>query len=243
MNGRQVPPDGTGDDEALPCGTPLRAVWEAYDAGTAAQDPHLGTCPHCTAALHELTVLDGFVERARSADRSPAVDPDPFTTRVMELVRLEVRSGPALPLGGAEEDLWIVEAAVAKAFRAAVDALPGVRAGSCRVRPADSGAEAGGGSVRVDLEVVTSLERNLQEVAEAVRHRVVDSAHRALGLEVDAVDVTVADVLDDSGQAHGTTFSYAAAPGTGTAPGHGSGGRFGGPGTGGGPVPEGGTGR
>nr|WP_212911460.1 hypothetical protein [Streptomyces sp. TS71-3] len=212
---------GVPDDELLPCGRFLSVIWEAGHAGTAAEDPHMRTCPYCTAALHELRALDRFVEQARTADHlppgadrpaptvvgTPGAADDPFTARVMELVRLELRPGRSLPLGRPGEDLWIVEAAVAKAFRAAVDTLPGVRAGSCRVRPASPDADGQRGPVLVRIEVVSSLEHNLQDVAEAVRHRVLDTARRAVGLLVDAVDVTVADILDDGGRARGATFS------------------------------------
>ncbi|MEU0685521.1 hypothetical protein [Streptomyces uncialis] len=193
-------PDGPAG-ELLPCGRSLESVWDAQGTPEAERDAHLRTCPHCVAALRELTTLDRLVQRARDTDEADTADPREaarFTARVMDVVRLELRPGRTLPLGDPDEDLWIVESAAARTFRAAADALPGVRAGSCRVRPADPADGGSGvprGPVRVRLEVAVSPHRNLQEAAEDVRAATVRAGAERLGLAVGRVDVTVTDLL------------------------------------------------
>ncbi|MFJ1647870.1 hypothetical protein [Streptomyces sp. NPDC088258] len=201
--GQEVPQD----EEPLPCGRELSAVWEAWDAGESARDPHLSDCPHCAAALADLAALDDAVREARADEPPDRAGLAELTGRVMDIVRLELRPGRTLPLGGPEDDAWIVEAAAARAFRAAAESLPAVRAGSCRIGPLDpgaarrSGTAAGGagdrGPVRVRLEVVAGLRWPLPELAESVRARVAAAAEDAIGIEVARIDVLIVDVLDD----------------------------------------------
>ncbi|THA25378.1 hypothetical protein E4198_12195 [Streptomyces sp. RKND-216] len=194
------PAEGT---ELLPCGRTLQEVWDAWDEDRATGDPHYAACPHCTAALHGLRMLDDFVRTARTADEEErradgradgARTADAVTGRVMDIVRRELRPGRSLPLGEPDEEAWIVEAAAARAFRSAVDGLRGVRAGSCRIVPQPAEAV-----VRVRVEVAADLSRGFPELADAVRDRIVTAARDVVGLEVAAVDVAVVDVLVDGG--------------------------------------------
>ncbi len=96
-----------------------------------------------------------------------------------------------------------MEAAAARAVRAAAETLTGVRAGSCRiaVRPQDGAPPAPAGRLRrgpveIRLEVQVALTRNLQEVAERVRRRVLEAAATELGMPVATVDVTIIDLID-----------------------------------------------
>ncbi|WP_129312336.1 Asp23/Gls24 family envelope stress response protein [Streptomyces sp. L2] len=185
------------DDERLACGRELADVWRQWEEGPD-DDPHARTCPHCLAALHELDQLKDAVRQTRLEE--PEADAGPLVERVMEVVRLELRPGRTLPLGTPAEDHWIVEAAAAKVFRGAVDALPGVRAGSCRVVPAGQGAasQRTRGPVTVNIEIVVGVTADLQRAADQVRETVLNAAERALGMEVGSVDVAVADVYDDA---------------------------------------------
>ncbi|NUV42471.1 hypothetical protein [Streptomyces sp. CAI-24] len=184
------------EDERLACGRLLSAVWDAGDTGRAADDPHLSACSHCSAALAELTGLGAAVRRTCAEEPGvPEATTAAITARVMDLVRLELRPGRPLPLGEPEEDQWIVEAAAARLLRAAVDALPGVRAGSCRIAPLDPADPTG--PVRVRVEVVASLERSLPEVAVDVRARIAAVADQDIGIRLGAADVLVVDILDD----------------------------------------------
>ncbi|RLL67740.1 Asp23/Gls24 family envelope stress response protein [Streptomyces sp. Z26] len=214
MNTDHGPPE---EDDLLPCGHTLREVWEAWDDGHVPDHPHMSRCSHCAAALDGLQVLDGYVRSARTAeadearaaeaDGSAAAGADAVAARVMEIVRLELRPGRTLPLGAPDEDGWIVEAAAAKAFRSAAETLPGVRAGSCRILPADADGTArrgplpGGtvprGPVSVRLQVTGDLSRPVPELAEEVRARITEAAHDDLGMDVRSVDVQVIDVFVD----------------------------------------------
>lgn len=202
---------GAGDrgtaGERLPCGRTLEEVWAARDGeAPAGHPPHAADCPHCRAALDRLGVLDAFVRTARTAEaraRTAGAEAatgraaEAVTARVMGIVRRELRPGRSLPLGDADEDAWIVEAAAAKAFRAAADALPGVRAGSCRIVPLDPAARPGArGPLRVRLQVAADLSRRMPEVAEEIRDRIEAAADAEIGLDVRAVDVTFVDLVD-----------------------------------------------
>ncbi|MVO89695.1 hypothetical protein GPA10_34335 [Streptomyces sp. p1417] len=196
--------DGPSEEELLPCGRRLAQVWELAETG--GQDPHTAECPHCGEALRALRALEGVVARARDDEpRVPPWDTAALADRVMDVVRLELRPGRTLPLGEADEDAWIVEAAAARTFRAAVDTLPGVRAGSCRIeadaQEAPSSAPPPGrlprGPARVRVEVQVGLSWNLQLVADEVRARVVGAADHELGMRIAAVDVVVTDLLDE----------------------------------------------
>ncbi|MEU2717686.1 Asp23/Gls24 family envelope stress response protein [Streptomyces sp. NPDC007205] len=189
--------DECSDDERLPCGRELADVWRQWE--DALEDAHTRTCPYCSGALRELDQLKNVVRQAKTED-PPEADARRLVERVMDVVRLELRPGRTLPLGTPAEDHWIVEAAAAKVFRAAVDSLPDVRAGSCRVLPTGPGVAASQrarGPVTVSVEVVVAVTADLQRAAEQVRERVRATAERALGMEVDSVDVAVADVYDE----------------------------------------------
>ncbi len=125
-----------GDDERLPCGLLLSDVWDAADEGGG--DVHLSQCPHCSAARAELGLLGEAVRDVLAAEADDAAegawDVGGLTERVMDVVRMELRPGRPLPLGG-RHDLWMTETAVARTVRAAVDGLHGVYAGSCRIGP------------------------------------------------------------------------------------------------------------
>ncbi|MBP0457444.1 hypothetical protein [Streptomyces montanisoli] len=203
-----------GDGELLPCGRSLASLWEEWDDGDARSDPHVAECPHCTAALGRLSALQDFVGRATDdgtgaadgAGESIASRTESVTARVMDVVRLELRPGLTLPLGEPEEDSWIVEAAVAKVLRRAAETLPGVRAGSCRVRPvADDHVGAGGPlpdmplhrPVDVHVELAVSMSWAMPELARQVRGRMMAAADEAVGLDVRTIDVSVIDLLDE----------------------------------------------
>lgn len=203
-----------GPNELLPCGRELWDVWERAERGE--RDPHAEACPHCSEALHTLWRLEDVVSAARERDdegdaREYESAASALVGRVMDVVRLELRPGRTLPLGEAAEDLWIVEAAAARTVRAAADSLPGVRAGSCRIEALsqeEGGAPAGRwprGPVHIRTEVAVALTWNLPEVAERVRRAILEAVATELGMRVAAVDVTVADILDEAADDGGTT--------------------------------------
>ena len=181
------------DDELLPCGRLLSRTWEDWERG--ADDPHLRTCPHCRQAVRGLDDLESVVRglQAETDTTASAYDAEPLTRRIMDVVRLELRPGRPLPLGEPAEDLWIMEAVVARALRAAAESVPGVRAGSCRLRDGD-----GGDGVEVRLEIHAPADAPLPELAARVRERVWEAADRELGMGVTAVDIRVTDLVPSS---------------------------------------------
>ncbi|MEU0695912.1 hypothetical protein ABZ349_18235 [Streptomyces niveus] len=198
--------NGAGENEAaesgaelLSCGRELSAVWDAWDdrdsagGSSGVADPHLVECPYCSAALADLAALGEAVDRTRAAERPGPAEVSDLTARVMDIVRLELRPGRSLPLGEPDEDLWIVEAAAARAFRGAAESVPGVRAGSCRIGPRERGP------VRVRLEVAAALHLSLPDLAEEIRARVAAAARDTIGIEVESIDVLVVDLFDGDG--------------------------------------------
>ncbi|MFH9685525.1 hypothetical protein ACH4LE_04240 [Streptomyces sp. NPDC017413] len=181
------------EDERLACGRLLTDVWEAWDTGRSGEDPHSAECPFCSDALADLTGLGDAVRR--TCEQEPGTpDATAITARVMDLVRLELRPGRPLPLGEPGEDHWMVESAVARILRAAVDSLPGVRAGSCRIAPLDPADPTG--ALRIRLEVAASLGRPMRDLADVVRARVAEVADRDIGIRLATTDVLVVDILD-----------------------------------------------
>ncbi|MFJ6608638.1 hypothetical protein ACIQPT_00040 [Streptomyces sp. NPDC091289] len=222
------------EDERLACGRLLTDVWEAWDTGRSADDPHFVDCPFCSAALADLSGLGDAVRRTCAQEPGPP-DATAITARVMDLVRLELRPGRPLPLGEPGEDHWMVEAAVARMLRAAVDRLPGVRAGSCRIAPVEPTDPAG--ELHVRVEVAASLDRSMPDLADDVRARIAEVADRDIGIRLVTTDVFVVDILDtldihyedDGHRRHGNGDGEG---GTGTAIGHHADGRADGHGTG-----------
>ncbi|QEU97198.1 hypothetical protein CP970_08465 [Streptomyces kanamyceticus] len=207
-------PRTVADEEALPCGRELAQVWERWEAGE--RDPHVDDCPYCTDAVAALRALEGVVAQARVAEPpEQASQAATLAGRIMDVVRLELRPGRTLPLGDEDEDAWIVEAAAARTIRAAVETLPGVRAGSCRIDIAPLGADRGRpapvvpsgrlprGPVRVRVEIQVALSWNLRDVADRARHRVLAAADTDLGMRVTEIDVRIADIIDDDGAEDG----------------------------------------
>jgi uncharacterized alkaline shock family protein YloU len=185
------------DDELLPCGRRLSRTWEDWERG--ADDPHLRTCPHCRQAVRGLDDLESVVRglQAETDTTASAYDTEPLTRRIMDVVRLELRPGRPLPLGEPAEDLWIMEAVVARAVRAAAESVPGVRAGSCRLREGVDG-DGDGGTVEVRLEIHAPADAPLPELAARVRERVWEAADRELGMDITAVDIRVTDLVPAS---------------------------------------------
>ncbi|MFD5318503.1 RNA polymerase sigma factor [Streptomyces sp. NPDC127098] len=127
--------------------------------------------------------IRGIVASRCARARRPAGDEageEAVAAAVMALVRREPRPGDP------------GELAAARAFRAVADALPGVRAGGCRITPL---ADPADGGLRVRLEVAAGLDWTVPELAGRLRERVTEAARDRLGLDVRVVDVAVVDLL------------------------------------------------
>lgn len=188
------------DDEALPCGARLGALWEEGVPEAGHRE-----CAHCRAALDDLAALDRAVRQA-VANGPPARED--FASRVMKAVRTELRPGRTLPLGEPADDDWITEAAAARVLRSAADSIPGIVAGSCRILPLRPttrarlpvplpGARLPREPLRIRMKVAISPWWTVPKAAAAVRARVAKAAREQLGLDVPEIDVAVTDLLDE----------------------------------------------
>ncbi|MEU5074286.1 Asp23/Gls24 family envelope stress response protein [Streptomyces asoensis] len=213
MTDRTDPPNGAcahgDDDELLPCGRLLSRVWDDWER--QADDTHLRSCPHCRQAVSGLDRLECVVRGLDEETAPPSPqDTESLTRRIMDVVRLELRPGRPVPLGGPAEDLWIMEAVAARTLRAAAETVPGVRAGSCRLlapdpdgpadepTTADGSSEGAGAAVGVRLDIHAPAGAPLLPLTERVRERVREAADRELGMPLAAVDIRVTDLVPAS---------------------------------------------
>ncbi|MFD3880707.1 Asp23/Gls24 family envelope stress response protein [Streptomyces microflavus] len=183
------PPESRNDpdDETLPCGRLLSQVWAAWE--DSVRDEHAALCPHCRAAVADLEHLENQVKALDSGSGQQPFDAHRIIDRVMDMVRLELRPGHPLPLGDAADDMVIMENIAARVLRGAAEEIPGVRAGSCRMTPANA-------SVKVALSVQAPLTtHDVQSLAHDIRLRVRQAADQRLGLQLGAVDVLVTDLV------------------------------------------------
>ncbi|MEU8942743.1 alkaline shock response membrane anchor protein AmaP [Streptomyces goshikiensis] len=174
-------------DEVLPCGRLLSRVWEQTQDAAPASDPHMASCPHCSEAAEGLATVNATTRALRAQDL-PGLHA--LADRVMDLVRAESRLGRLLPLADPDRDLRLAESAAVKVLRQAADTVDGTRVATCRLTPADDGAD-----VRVTMTLDAALDHPLPDRVERVRQSVLHAAVQDLGLAVTAVDITVVDVL------------------------------------------------
>ncbi|NUP25855.1 MAG: Asp23/Gls24 family envelope stress response protein [Nocardia sp.] len=194
--------NSTEQDYRLPCGRELEQVWEHLDAVEAGEaDTHEATCPHCRAARESLLAL-----RAATRELITESDPAPpdLTGRIMSAVRAEIRRGRTLDLpthhSGTVE---ISEQAVAAVLRYAADSVPGVRARRCRIQEAGSGPD---GRRLVDVEMSIAIRADGPTVGEllpAVRARIAAALPDRIGVDLNKLDVHIADLYSDTGDAAG----------------------------------------
>jgi uncharacterized alkaline shock family protein YloU len=189
----------TAADYALPCGRALEQVWERLDAVEAGLgDEHEVSCPHCADARDSLLALRAVT---RELIDEPDSTPPDLVGRIMSAVRAEMRRGHMLelstPLPGAVE---ISEQAVAAVLRFAADSVPGVRARHCRVRGVGKGPD---GERLVEVELFVAVRFGMVGVSEAlsvVRERIAAALGARVGLVVERLDLTVADVYEDNAE-------------------------------------------
>jgi hypothetical protein len=173
--------------DRLPCGHPVDTLWSHIAYGTS--DEHALECEYCQAALSQIRpLLAATGELAAQRVRPPA----DLHRRVMTVIRAQLPPAPRVMLPGAPGNrLNISEQAVAFILRAAGDTVDGVRARSCRLTPAATGA-----STDADLELSISLRYGMPApaVARAVRVAVRAAARAQLGLTLERVDIDVVDI-------------------------------------------------
>lgn len=206
----------SGTAGRLPCGEDLdRLLEQVADQLPAVRPEHQAVCPHCRAALAELTVTFAPLrELAAEPVRAPGWLGEAVMARVRALAR-DPWHGTLPGSGGVTRIAAWVVAAIA---RRAAQHVPGVEAvfGRTRVatvatpapglpgdRPGGPGASrrsradgvgVAGRSVVVDLDVVATYGQPLDELASRVRRSVVRIVQALTGLDVVEVNVTVVDV-------------------------------------------------
>ncbi|MET7682961.1 nucleopolyhedrovirus P10 family protein [Streptomyces sp. NPDC005423] len=127
-------------------------------------------------------------------------------------VRLQLRLGRLLPLGGPGDGAWIAEAAAWTVLRKEAADVPGVRLGALRIEaaagpeeaqepavPAPPGAMTPG-PLRVTAEFAAGAEEPLPDAAARLRAALAAAATRRLGLTVTEVDLRVESLLDDTAE-------------------------------------------
>ncbi|MFB7290351.1 hypothetical protein [Actinacidiphila glaucinigra] len=146
--------------------------------------------------------------------------------RLARAVRRQLGLGRVLPLGGPGDTVWVTERAAAGVLRAAADAVPGIRLGTLRIGTADGpcGPDGSGGPdgpggepgdaagalpestpsgalprrpLRVEAGFEATPERPLPESAGRLRDALWRAAAEGVGLETEAVDLTVTGLLED----------------------------------------------
>jgi uncharacterized alkaline shock family protein YloU len=86
----------------------------------------------------------------------------------------------------------VSEAALSEIVRQAVESVDGAR---LRKRRRRLGVELEGGRARAELQLVVDYGRVLPEVSSAVQERVADALARMCDVEVEAVDVTIEELV------------------------------------------------
>ncbi|HEX3715551.1 MAG TPA: Asp23/Gls24 family envelope stress response protein [Trebonia sp.] len=198
----------TSEGYALPCGRQLEELWESLENGTAGvaglagltgvAGSHEQTCPHCLTALSGLVALR---DATRELAAEPVDVPPRLTNRIMAAIRADVRRTRMLPLPedglepGGQAD--VSAQAVAAVLRFAADAVPGIRARRCSVRPRDPAAAPDGMTGWVDVEMTLAIRYGTasgEQVLAAVRQAVLAAAGAQIGLRVARCDLLVDDV-------------------------------------------------
>ncbi|WP_326691312.1 hypothetical protein OIE63_31995 [Streptomyces sp. NBC_01795] len=129
--------------------------------------------------------------------------------RLTQAVRHQLGIGRLLPLGETEDGAWVTEATAAAALRTAASAaVPGVRLSGVRLGLSDA-AEAGDpavppppsalpwGPLALTADLAVPADRPVPAVADDLRHALLAAAEREWGLPLRAVDLRVAELLDE----------------------------------------------
>ncbi|MFD8077065.1 hypothetical protein ACFV3E_30935 [Streptomyces sp. NPDC059718] len=138
--------------------------------------------------------------------------------RLARAVRRQLGFGRVLPLGGPGDTVWVTERAAAGVLRAAADAVPGIRLGTLRIGTADGpdgphDGEPGNAAavlpesapsgalprrpLRVEAGFEATPELPLPESAGRLRDALWEAATEGVGLEPEAVDLTVTGLLEE----------------------------------------------
>ena len=197
--------------DRLSCGTLVDDLWDQVaDRGPIRSPDHQAECSECAAALGEIRARWAPVQ-AVAQERVRA--PDDMVGAVLRRLRaITGGTGRAVVVSdrGVTQVACTVLAALARqaalgvpdvgAALAQVWVAPRGEPGQTLDRPSasvDEPVPAGqiGDEITVDLGITLSWASDIARVADQVRHTVADQVGRLGGLPVQAVDVTVVDVV------------------------------------------------
>jgi len=194
--------------DTLPCGVPLDEIYaQVVDQTPPARPEHQAHCPHCRAALADLSeawapvaqlaatqiaapssLLESVLAKVRLISRDPwygMITTDHGRTRVAArvvdaVVRLAAQEVPHVSIAFVRR-------------RATRDKDPATIAGTT----GDSATSVGvaGSHVVIDVQIVIEMGSNIPTLADQVRRTVRTDIERFTGLTAAEVDVTVIDVL------------------------------------------------
>jgi uncharacterized alkaline shock family protein YloU len=194
--------------DTLPCGVPLDEIYaQVVDQTPPARPEHQARCPHCRAALADLSeawapvaqlaakqitapssLLESVLAKVRQISRDPwygMITTDHGRTRVAArvvdaVVRLAAQEVPHVSLAFGRR-------------RTTRDNDPATIAGTARESATNVGVA--GSHVVIDVQIVIEIGPNIPTLADQVRRAVRTDIERFTGLTAAEVDVTVVDVL------------------------------------------------
>ena len=171
----------------LACGRDAALVWDRAEEGRP-PDAHERDCPHCSAVYADAGQLDAPVHRMAV---EPVASPPSVLETVMGAVRSALRPEEALLLDSPLGPNRLTRSAAAAVLRAAVDAMDGMRARSCRIEQPGTGTAAD-----VALTVAARLGLDLKSATARVRQVVFAASEQALGVPLGRVDIEVVDLWE-----------------------------------------------
>lgn len=182
--------------DRLPCGAPYDdLVAQVSDGVRPADAEHERTCPHCRATLAELRDLWAPVTRLVDEDvHAPADVLAAVMARVRELPRHVWHAVIPTDRGSTRIAARVVTAVVRLAARDVPGVSLAVGAGGSRL--SDDAADVGvaGRRVVVDIQVAVAMGAEIPDVADRLRRRIARDVADQLELDVEEINVTIADV-------------------------------------------------
>ncbi|MCT9869846.1 Asp23/Gls24 family envelope stress response protein [Paenarthrobacter aurescens] len=182
--------------DTLECGHSLAELSTYLDTGQIADPVHLETCPECQAGLASLRRLSVLGSELLSSDVADAGSGnDDWMQSILDNLRLELRPGRSIPLhsGNAQDNLWETEGSISALIRSVADALPGTAAGKCRLH---GDVTTPGAGITVDVEIAVVYGHPMEERAATLRRELAEALALHTELAIDAIDITVTDVLE-----------------------------------------------
>ncbi|MFJ6535961.1 Asp23/Gls24 family envelope stress response protein [Paenarthrobacter sp. NPDC091711] len=187
--------------DALECGHSLAELSTYLDTGEIADPAHLRSCPECQAGLASLRHLSELGSELLSSDLADAGSGhDDWMQSILDNLRLELRPGRNIPLRteNPNDTLWETEGAITALIRSVADALPGTAAGKCRLHGDLTGGESStsGAGIIVDVEIAVVYGHPMEERAAELRRELAKTLAFQTELTIEAINITVTDVLE-----------------------------------------------